>query len=171
MPIWIEALKEFNEGKGMWCIPKRGSAELDVVRKIVERMKSPKTESPKPEKEEPEMEPKKRKLRNPIQNPETKSGLSKESEDYHKYALKLIDLKNERIHRVHFTRSGPVIFLTDDEYKKMNSLYSQASKAKGDERVKLGKELTSLKLKLRKIRKDEEKELNRLKNLYENSKT
>lgn len=40
---WIQALKEWNgdENKGMWCVPRKGSAQLDVVRGIVERIKMP----------------------------------------------------------------------------------------------------------------------------------
>jgi uncharacterized FlaG/YvyC family protein len=37
--IWISALKEFNSKKGMWCLPKKGSAEHTKVMKIMDRMK------------------------------------------------------------------------------------------------------------------------------------
>jgi len=37
--IWISALKEYNSKKGMWCLPKKGSAEHIKVMKIMDRMK------------------------------------------------------------------------------------------------------------------------------------
>ena len=43
--VWIQALKEFNAKKGMWCLPKKGSAEHAAVVKIMDRMK--KGEKPK----------------------------------------------------------------------------------------------------------------------------
>jgi len=36
---WIEALKQFNRGKGMWCMPKKGSKEYIEVKKIMDNMK------------------------------------------------------------------------------------------------------------------------------------
>lgn len=48
--VWISALKEYNEKKGMWCLPKKGSAEHAEVMKIMDRMKgkvAPAAESPK----------------------------------------------------------------------------------------------------------------------------
>ena len=37
---WIDALKVWNKGKGgSWCIPKKGSADYDAVRAIMERAK------------------------------------------------------------------------------------------------------------------------------------
>ena len=37
--VWISALKEYNK-EGMWCLPKKGSAEHAEVMKIMDRMKS-----------------------------------------------------------------------------------------------------------------------------------
>ena len=86
---WLQALKEWNgdENKGMWCIPRKGSAQLDVVRGIVERIKNPKPEPVKrklriPKEEEPTMEPVKRKLR--IPTPPEKESVPKAME-YFKY--------------------------------------------------------------------------------------
>lgn len=36
---WIEALKEYNASKGMWCLPKKGSEEYKEVMEIVARKK------------------------------------------------------------------------------------------------------------------------------------
>jgi hypothetical protein len=55
--VWISALKEYNEKKGMWCLPKKGSAEHAEVMKIMDRMRGSKAE-PAVAKEKP-----KRKLR------------------------------------------------------------------------------------------------------------
>jgi hypothetical protein len=33
---WITALKKFNEGKGTWCLPKKGTKEYDEVRALME---------------------------------------------------------------------------------------------------------------------------------------
>lgn len=38
---WIEALKLYNKGKGMWCIAKKGTPEYDEVKKIMNRDKAP----------------------------------------------------------------------------------------------------------------------------------
>jgi len=72
--LWIKALKEFNQNKGMWCMPKKGTSDYLKVKKIMERMKktdtkpkktTPKKEKPKkttPKKEKPKKEkPKKEK--------------------------------------------------------------------------------------------------------------
>ncbi len=32
---WIEALKEWNTGKGTWCIPRKGTPEYDEVRRLM----------------------------------------------------------------------------------------------------------------------------------------
>jgi hypothetical protein len=37
---WIAAVKEWNESRGSWSLPKKGSPEYDEVRKIQERIKS-----------------------------------------------------------------------------------------------------------------------------------
>ena len=34
---WLEALKEWNFDKTMWCIPKKGTEEYDQVRAIMAR--------------------------------------------------------------------------------------------------------------------------------------
>jgi hypothetical protein len=44
--IWIAALREFNFGKGMWCIPRRGTKEMVEVKSIMLGGKK-KAESPK----------------------------------------------------------------------------------------------------------------------------
>jgi len=44
MSVWISALKEYNEKKGMWCMPKKGTAEHAEVMKIMDKMKGSKTE-------------------------------------------------------------------------------------------------------------------------------
>ena len=59
--LWIKALKEFNQNKGMWCMPKKGTSDYLKVKKIMDRMKNtdtktitkkttPKKEKPKKEK-------------------------------------------------------------------------------------------------------------------------
>ena len=35
MKTWIQSLKEFNQGKTEWCIPKKGSAEHEQVKAIM----------------------------------------------------------------------------------------------------------------------------------------
>ena len=42
--VWISALKEYNDKKGMWCLPKKGSAEHAEVMKIMDRMRGSKAE-------------------------------------------------------------------------------------------------------------------------------
>ena len=32
---WVDALKLYNQGKGGWCIPRKGTKEYDEVRKIM----------------------------------------------------------------------------------------------------------------------------------------
>jgi len=68
--LWIKALKEFNQNKGMWCMPKKGTSDYLKVKKIMDRMKNtdtktitkkttPKKEKPKkekPKKEKPKKE-------------------------------------------------------------------------------------------------------------------
>jgi hypothetical protein len=50
MSVWISALKEYNDKKGMWCMPKKGTAEHAEVMKIMDKMKGSKTEKPVAEK-------------------------------------------------------------------------------------------------------------------------
>ena len=38
---WIEALKEYNKGSNSWCVVKKGTAEYDKVKKIMENIKNP----------------------------------------------------------------------------------------------------------------------------------
>ena len=33
---WVEALKKFNDGKGAWCIPRKGSREHKEVLSIMQ---------------------------------------------------------------------------------------------------------------------------------------
>ncbi len=35
--LWIQSLKKFNEGKQMWCVPRKGTAMSDAVRNILQR--------------------------------------------------------------------------------------------------------------------------------------
>jgi hypothetical protein len=42
MPSWIESLKKWNEGKGTWCIPRRGSPGHAEVLKIMHPEEAPK---------------------------------------------------------------------------------------------------------------------------------
>tara|TARA_R110000868_G_scaffold151420_1_gene375929 strand:+ start:277 stop:792 length:516 start_codon:yes stop_codon:yes gene_type:complete len=35
---YIQALKKFNEGKGMWCIPKKGTSDYNEVMKIKNKL-------------------------------------------------------------------------------------------------------------------------------------
>lgn len=35
--LWIQSLKKFNEGKQMWCIPRKGTAMSDAVKNILVR--------------------------------------------------------------------------------------------------------------------------------------
>lgn len=37
MNLWLKSLKKFNEGKQMWCIPRKGTALNDAVRNILVR--------------------------------------------------------------------------------------------------------------------------------------
>ena len=39
MSSWISALKEYNDKKGSWCMPRKGSAEHAEVKAIMEKMK------------------------------------------------------------------------------------------------------------------------------------
>lgn len=52
---WIEALKKWNEGKGMWCLPKKGTKDYDEVRALMppKPEKAKKEKAPKASKEEP----------------------------------------------------------------------------------------------------------------------
>jgi hypothetical protein len=36
--VWIQALREHNS-KGTWCVPKKGTAEYEKVKVIMDRMK------------------------------------------------------------------------------------------------------------------------------------
>lgn len=42
---WIEALKKYNEKKGNWCVPKKGTKEYDEVRKIMDGERESKTKT------------------------------------------------------------------------------------------------------------------------------
>ena len=55
---WITALKKFNEGKGTWCLPKKGTKEYDEVRALMVAKPS-KAESAPAKKEEPKLSKKK----------------------------------------------------------------------------------------------------------------
>jgi len=35
--LWIQSLRKFNEGKQMWCIPRKGTAMSDAVKNILVR--------------------------------------------------------------------------------------------------------------------------------------
>lgn len=43
---WIEALKKWNEGKGMWCLPKKGTKDYEEVRALMPP-KAAKAKAPK----------------------------------------------------------------------------------------------------------------------------
>jgi hypothetical protein len=58
---WVEALKVFNEGKTEWCIPRKGSKEIEEIRKF---MNGEIKTIPKPPKEEMTKPPEE-----PIPNP------------------------------------------------------------------------------------------------------
>ena len=42
MPIYIDALKEFNKDKPKWCVPKKGSKDHTEVIAIMKKLKSSK---------------------------------------------------------------------------------------------------------------------------------
>jgi hypothetical protein len=42
MPVYIDALKEFNKDKPKWCVPKKGSKDYLEVVKIMDRLKTSK---------------------------------------------------------------------------------------------------------------------------------
>jgi hypothetical protein len=52
---WIDALKKWNEGKGMWCLPKKGTKDYDEVMALMppKPVKEKKAKAPKASKEEP----------------------------------------------------------------------------------------------------------------------
>ena len=35
--LWIQSLRKFNEGKQMWCIPRKGTAMSEAVKNILVR--------------------------------------------------------------------------------------------------------------------------------------
>ena len=47
--LWIDALKQFNHEKGMWCIPRKGSEDYDKVRALMGNMKDAKNKPVKAE--------------------------------------------------------------------------------------------------------------------------
>jgi hypothetical protein len=55
MSVWISALKEYNSKKGMWCMPRKGTAEHAEVMKIMDKMKGSKAKAEP--KAEPEAKP------------------------------------------------------------------------------------------------------------------
>lgn len=55
---WITALKKFNEGKGTWCLPKKGTKEYDEVRALM--VSKPSKEAPKEAPKEEPAPPKKK---------------------------------------------------------------------------------------------------------------
>lgn len=46
MTLWMDALKEWNQGKSGWCVPRKGTTEYTQVMQIVDRLKP--REMPKP---------------------------------------------------------------------------------------------------------------------------
>jgi len=53
---WIEALKQYNSGKGMWCIPKKGTTEYFEVRALMNSDASVAKQAPKKSMEDINME-------------------------------------------------------------------------------------------------------------------
>jgi len=51
MTLWVDALKEWNQGKSGWCVPRKGTTEYTQVMQIVDRLKP--REMPKPRNLEP----------------------------------------------------------------------------------------------------------------------
>jgi hypothetical protein len=47
--LWIDALKQFNNEKGAWCIPRKGSEDYDKVRALMGHMKDAKNKPVKAE--------------------------------------------------------------------------------------------------------------------------
>ena len=56
MPLFVEALKEFNKSETKWTIPKKNTEEYNKVMKIMNDIKKNKTTEPKQPK--PKKEPK-----------------------------------------------------------------------------------------------------------------
>jgi hypothetical protein len=50
---WVSALKEWNSGKGTWCIPKKGTTEHGEVLAIIARMKGDRAPAPEPARKGP----------------------------------------------------------------------------------------------------------------------
>lgn len=76
---WIEALREWNSkhNKGTWCVPKKGSKELEEARAILARIKGEKgkkVEAPPP--------PKKKAAKMPTRTAEQEAALRKAVGDY-----------------------------------------------------------------------------------------
>lgn len=40
MTLWLQALKLWNQTQSKWCIPKKGTAGYQEVRKIMEQLKA-----------------------------------------------------------------------------------------------------------------------------------
>jgi predicted RNA methylase len=70
--VWILALKEFNKGKGEWCVPRKGSPEYDEIKKIMDKLKGKEEEKPKEikkeekKKKEEEQRPEEEKQEEPV---------------------------------------------------------------------------------------------------------
>lgn len=47
MPLFVDALKEYNKSETKWTIPKRGTEEYNKVMKIMNDLKKNKTTEPK----------------------------------------------------------------------------------------------------------------------------
>jgi hypothetical protein len=63
MSVWISALKEYNAKKGMWCMPKKGTAEHAEVTKIMDKLRSKSDPEAKAVKAKAKAEPKDVKVR------------------------------------------------------------------------------------------------------------
>lgn len=57
---WVSALKEWNTGKGTWCIPKKGTTEHGEVLAIIERKKRAASPASVPQKTKEELDEDKR---------------------------------------------------------------------------------------------------------------
>lgn len=84
---WVEALKIFNRGKGMWCIAKKGSPEYDEVKKIMN--------STKPEVVEARNVERRAKATEQLKEVASKAEVRRE-EAKKKYAEKLTEMESQK---------------------------------------------------------------------------
>ena len=60
MPLFIDALKEYNKNEIKWTVPRKGTEDYNKVIKIMKELKTKSTEQIQPKKEpkQPKKEPK-----------------------------------------------------------------------------------------------------------------